>query len=256
MLTFRSAVGSDIGLERSMNEDSAYASNRLVAVADGMGGCAGGDIASSIVIDCLARMDRSRDRILFADLRDAANKANHKFRSVVLRDPELAGLGTTLTAMSIEGKQITLAHIGDSRAYVVREGRLVQLTVDHTYVQLLIEEGRISVDEAATHPDRSALVRVLNGNKTARPDVSVHTVQPGDRFLLCSDGLSGVVHPAEIEQLLVLPSPQMVVRQLIERARQLGGPDNITCVVADAVDSGRAKYDPSTVVALGAVANG
>lgn len=237
-----------------MNEDSAYASNRLVAVADGMGGCAGGDIASSIVIECLARMDRSRDRILFADLRDAANKANQKFRSVVDRDPELAGLGTTMTAISIEGKQITLAHIGDSRAYIFRDGRLIQLTVDHTYVQLLVEEGRLSPAEAATHPDRNALVRVLNGNRSARPDVSVHNILPTDRFLLCSDGLSGVVPPAEIEQLLTLQPAQAAVRQLIERARQYGGPDNITCVVSDTVDSGRAKFDPSSVITLGAVA--
>lgn len=254
MITFRSAVGSDVGLERSVNEDSVYASKHLVAVADGMGGQAGGDVASSIVIECLARMDRSRNRILLADLQEAVEKANRKIHKTAERDPRLTGLGSTLTAMSIEGRRMSLAHIGDSRAYVFRNGRLRQLTVDHTYVQGLVDDGRITLEQAAEHPDRSALTRVLNGRKGSRPDLFVHNARPLDRYLLCTDGLSGLVDEREIEQLIALQSPETVVRQLIELAREQGGPDNITCVVADAVDSDRAGFDRSAVVKLGAVA--
>lgn len=253
MITFRYAAGSDIGLERSVNEDSAYASKHLAAVADGMGGRAAGDLASAIVIETLARMDRSRNRIMFGDLQEAVEKANTKLRKATVRDSRLTGMGSTLTAMAVDGKRITLAHIGDSRAYAFRDGRLFQLTNDHTYVQRLIEDGRITEEEAAQHPDRSALVKVLNGNKGARPDLSVHSARRDDRFLLCSDGLSSVVSQEEIERLITLQSPEAVVRQLIELAREKGGPDNITCVVADAVDTDRAGFDRSAVVTLGAI---
>jgi PPM family protein phosphatase len=252
---FRAAVGSDTGLVRSVNEDSAYASNRLVAVADGMGGRAAGDVASAVVIEALAQVDRFRDLVTLVDMQDAVNRSNRKIYKAVAQNSRLSGMGSTLTAMAIEGHRVSVAHIGDSRAYAFRDGRLVQLTADHTYVQRLIDEGQITEAEAEEHPDRSILLKVLNGGKIARPDLSVHNVRPGDRFLLCSDGLSGVVHQEEIETLIKLAPPEMVVRQLIEAARALGGPDNITCIVAETVESDRWwGLDKSTVVMLGAVA--
>jgi serine/threonine protein phosphatase PrpC len=255
LLSFRSAVGSDTGLERSVNEDSVYASKRLVAVADGMGGRAAGDVASSIAIECLARTDRalSQNPVLLSDLQEAAEKANARLRSAVARNPRLTGMGTTLTAMSLSGERIMLAHIGDSRAYGFRDGRLTQLTLDHTYVQWLVDEGQLPAAEAAEFQDQSTLVRVLNGEKTARPDLSVHNARPGDRFLLCSDGLSGVVDPQDIGATMGWGSPSAVTRQLIELACAQGGPDNITCVVADVIESEQKRFDGSDVVTLGAV---
>lgn len=254
MITFRCAAGSDVGLERSVNEDSAYVSRRLVAVADGMGGHARGDIASAIVIECVARMDRSCDRILGGDLQDAVRKANRKLRDTTARDSRLTGMGSTLTALSTDGRRITLTHIGDSRAYVFRNGRLTQLTDDHTYVQRLVEDGRITTDQATYHPQRSSLLRVLNGGKMSRADISVHAARPADRYLLCSDGLSGVVSQPEMEQVVALQPAEFAVRRLVGLAREQGAPDNITCVIADAVESAHASYDRATVVTLGAVA--
>lgn len=253
MITLRCAAGSDVGLERSVNEDSAYVSRRLAAVADGMGGHARGDIASAVVIESIARMDRSCDRILGGDLQDAVRKANRKIASTTARDSRLTGMGSTLTALSTDGRRITLTHIGDSRAYVFRNGRLIQLTEDHTYVQRLVEDGRITTDQATYHPQRSALLRVLNGGKMSRADISVHAARPADRYLLCSDGLSGVLSEQQMVQVIASQPAEFVVRQLIGLAREEGGPDNITCIVADAVESDNISYDRATVVTLGAV---
>ena len=199
----RYAARSDVGMLREGNEDSGYAGARLLAVADGMGGHVGGEIASAAAIETLRKLDTEvpADQLLVA-LEHSVKAANDKLHHMVEGDPSLQGMGTTLTAMLWSGSQVALAHIGDSRAYLLRNGELFQITHDHTLVQSLVDEGRISLDDAATHPQRSLLLRALDGRNEVEPDLSLREAQIGDRYLLCSDGLSGVVSAETIHQVL------------------------------------------------------
>jgi protein phosphatase len=226
---------------REGNEDSAFAGARLLAVADGMGGHVGGEIASAAAIETLRKLDTDvpADQLLVA-LEHSVQAANDKLHHIVEGDPSLQGMGTTLTAMLWSGSQVALVHIGDSRAYLLRNGELFQITHDHTLVQSLVDEGRISLDDAATHPQRSLLLRALDGRNEVEPDLSLREAQIGDRYLLCSDGLSGVVSAETIHQVLSShEDPEQAIRQLIDLANRGGGPDNITCVVADVIDLDR-----------------
>jgi PPM family protein phosphatase len=258
-LALRYAVRSDVGLLREGNEDSAYASPRLLAVADGMGGHAAGEVASAVAISALAHLD---DDVPGTDLADALGRAvrdaNRTLHEMVLANPALDGMGTTLTAMLWSPPRVALCHIGDSRAYLLRDGELYQITHDHTLVQRLQDEGRISPDEAATHPQRSLILRALDGRSEADPDVSLREAKLGDRYLLCSDGLSGVVSAETLHRTLsTVAEPDQAVIQLIDLANRGGGPDNITCIVADVVDSAKARRAPTEVPVLaGAASNG
>jgi len=236
-LGIRYAVRSDIGLHRERNEDSAYAGARLLAVADGLGGHAGGEVASAAAIDALKPLDAELPAgELLNALEHAVHQANESLQHIVQDDPSLKGLGTTLTAMLWSGSQLALVHIGDSRAYLLRDRELFQITHDHTLVQTLVDEGRITLAEAASHPQRSLLLRAIDG-KQPEPDLQLHDAKAGDRYLLCSDGLHGVVSTEQLRQVLsALADPEDVVRQLVDLAIQGGGPDNITCVVADVVE--------------------
>jgi serine/threonine protein phosphatase PrpC len=258
-LALRYAVRSDVGLLREGNEDSAYAGPRLLAVADGMGGHAAGEVASAVAISAIKDLDGdlAADELLNA-LADAVNRANQQLHEMVAANPSIGGMGTTLTAMLWSGGQVALCHIGDSRAYVLSGGEFQQLTHDHTLVQSLVDDGRISPDEAATHPQRSLLLRALDGSTDAEPDLSLREARAGDRYLLCSDGLSGVVSEQTLHRALAtIPEPDDAVRQLIDLAIKGGGPDNITCIVADVVDSTTAARPPSEVSVLaGAASNG
>jgi protein phosphatase len=237
MLTFRHAARSDIGLRRKANQDSAIATDRLLAVADGMGGHAGGDVASSIAINCLVRMDRTLDATPIAALDRAVEAARSELRARADSVPGLTGMGTTLTAILLDRRRIALAHIGDSRGYLLRSGRLHQLTVDHTMVHALVEDGYITVEQAAGHSHRSVLTKALDAMSAAEPDVSLHEVQPADRFLLCSDGLSGIVPAEKLQQVLTgCAEPVTAVEELINLAYLKGAPDNVTCIVADVLD--------------------
>ncbi len=234
----RFAARSDVGMLREGNEDSAYAGTRLLAVADGMGGHVGGEIASAAAIETLKPLDIDvPPSELVSALEQAVHRANETLHSIVEGDPSLQGMGTTLTAMLWQGHQLALVHIGDSRAYLLRNGELFQITHDHTLVQSLVDEGRISLDEAASHPQRSLLLRALDGRGEVDPDVSLREAQIGDRYLLCSDGLCSVVTAETIHHALSsVAEPEQAVRQLIDLANRGGGPDNITCVVADVVE--------------------
>lgn len=236
-LTLRYAARSDRGLIRDGNQDSVYAGPRLLAVADGMGGMAAGDVASNIVIGALAALDEDVPRDALVDaLRSAVNAANQQLREAVNANPHLEGMGTTLTALLFSGSKLGLVHIGDSRAYLFRDGKLTQLTKDDTYVQMLVDEGRISAEEASTHPQRSLLTRALDG-RDIDPEYSVRQVLPGDRYLICSDGLSGVVSAETIEKTLrEYSDPHQCVERLVQLALRGGGPDNITVIIADATD--------------------
>jgi PPM family protein phosphatase len=247
-LALRYAVRSDVGLLREGNEDSAYASPRLLAVADGMGGHAAGEVASAVAIASVAALDGpaldgsglngpGRGGDLLGSLKEAVHSASDTLHQMASADPAVEGMGTTLTAMLWAGQGYALCHIGDSRGYMLRDGELYQITHDHSLVQSLVDEGRLSQEEAATHPQRSLILRALDGRGEAEPDLSMRKAMLGDRYLLCSDGLSDVVSAETLHHTLsTLPDLDDVTIQLIELAIRGGGPDNITVVVADVVD--------------------
>ncbi|MFJ2743018.1 Stp1/IreP family PP2C-type Ser/Thr phosphatase [Streptomyces sp. NPDC087440] len=237
-LSLRFAAGSHKGMIREGNEDSGYAGPRLLAIADGMGGQAAGEVASSEVISTLVQLDDDvPGSDILTSLGTAVQRANDQLRMMVEEDSQLEGMGTTLTALLWTGQRLGLVHVGDSRAYLLRDGVLTQITQDHTWVQRLVDEGRITEEEATTHPQRSLLMRALGSGDHVEPDLSIREVRAGDRYLICSDGLSGVVsHQTMEETLASYQGPQETVQHLIELALRGGGPDNITCIVADVLD--------------------
>ena len=257
-LTLRYAVRSDVGLIRNGNKDSAYAGPRLLAVADGMGGHAAGEVASSLTIASMAKLDSEpRGGDMLAELASAVAAANARLQEMITANPAVEGMGTSLTALYWSDGHAAVCHIGHSRGYLLRDGEIYQITHDHTLVQSLVDEGRISADEVSTHPHRGEMLRVLDGRSAAEPDLSVHDGQAGDRYLLCSDGLSGVVSVETLrETLATIEDPEAVTRQLIELALHGGGPDNITCIVADVVDTATSRVSPpGAPILAGAAAN-
>ena len=235
-LALRYAARSDRGLVRGNNQDSVYAGPRLLAVADGMGGHAAGDVASKVVIAALEHLDEDAPPSdMLQALRAAVFDGSEHLREVIRESPQLEGMGTTLTAVLFAGGRLALCHVGDSRAYLLRDGELSQITHDDTFVQTLIDDGRITQEEANHHPQRSLLLRALNG-QDVDPDLSMREARAGDRYLLCSDGLSGVVSEETIATTLQDPDPQSCADRLIELALRSGGPDNITVIVADVVE--------------------
>ena len=251
-IALRYAARSDIGLGRySNNQDSGYAGPHLLAVCDGMGGHAGGDVASSTALGRLVELDgQSHGGDAVALLSQKLRDANAELRHRVDHEPRLAGMGTTATILMRYGSKMALAHIGDSRAYLLRDGQLTRLTRDHTFVQSLVDEGRITEEEAEQHPQRSIITRVLSGDPDDEPDLSVREARLGDRYLLCSDGLTAVVSdPTLAEALAEHDTPAGCAEALVQMALRGGGPDNITCVVAYVVDasSGDASTLPEVV---------
>ncbi|MEU4621119.1 PP2C family serine/threonine-protein phosphatase [Actinoplanes sp. NPDC023801] len=244
-LTLRYAAQSDRGLIRDLNQDSVYAGPRLLAVADGMGGMAAGDVASNIVIAAMAPLDDDVPGDAMVDaLRHAVGTANQQLRDTVDANPQLEGMGTTLTAVLFSGSKFGMVHIGDSRAYLLRKGEFAQITKDDTYVQMLVDEGRVSPEEASSHPQRSLLTRALDG-RDIDPEYSVRQVLKGDRYLICSDGLSGVVSGETIAQTMrELTDPKACVERLVQLALRGGGPDNITVIIADAIDKDIVEQAP------------
>jgi PPM family protein phosphatase len=238
-LMLRFAARSDVGLIRTNNEDAVYAGPRLVAVADGMGGHAAGDVASAVTIATLAPLDDDDPPAdLLGALGQTIRQANEQLRQMMDSDAELDGMGTTLTALLWSGTRLALAHIGDSRAYLLRDGELTQITQDHTLVQHLVDQGQLDEADIPTHPQRSVILRVLNGRADAEADLSIREARAGDRYLLCSDGLSGVVSKETLRATLAIPDPDQAVDALIDLALRGGGPDNVTCVVCDVVEAG------------------
>ncbi|GAA1592859.1 PP2C family protein-serine/threonine phosphatase [Actinoplanes couchii] len=233
-LHLRWAAVTDQGHVRSNNEDCHYAGDQLLVVADGMGGMAAGDLASRITIEAMVSLDTPIDTENQMDaLHRALEAANGRIAEQVAADPSLAGMGTTLTAVLFNGERAAMAHVGDSRAYLLRDGRLNQLTKDDTYVQMLVDQGLIKPDEAAVHPRRAVVTRVLQGEPVTPAYVIVEP-QRGDRWLLCSDGLTGVVaDPVLEEELRTNSDVKSCAERLIDLALRGGGPDNITVIVAD-----------------------
>ncbi|GAB2979669.1 MerR family transcriptional regulator [Amycolatopsis acidiphila] len=226
-LNIRYAVRSDRGLVRASNQDVAYAGSRLLAVADGFG--PGDRLASSVAIDALKPLDSTVPAgDLLNVLSDAVERAGVAVRELG------ADVGTTLTALLWSGSQLALVHIGDSRVYLLRDGKLFQITQDHTLVQSMVDEGRLTPEEAASHPQRALLVKALHGDNAAEPDVELRDAEPGDRYLLCSDGLHTAVTLEALRQVMTdIADPAEAVHELVERANHNGGADNVACIVAD-----------------------
>ncbi|HEU5486284.1 MAG TPA: protein phosphatase 2C domain-containing protein [Microlunatus sp.] len=270
-LHLRVVAHSEVGLVRKNNQDSGYASPRLLVVADGMGGAAAGDLASAVAIDVIKQLDTpavaeaaspegstddgTEETIVVAGtsgaateqgaagrnpllsrFADAIDEANARIADLVADDYTLEGMGTTVTGALFDGdRRLALAHIGDSRAYLLRGGRLERLTHDHSWVQSLVDDGKISPEEAAFHPHRSLLLKVLNGQPANDPDLTTVELQPEDRVLFCSDGLCGMVDDDEIAGLVAIADLDTAVAGLVDAALSAGGIDNITVILAEAL---------------------
>ena len=255
-IALRYAARSDLGLLRGGNEDSGYAGPRLLVVADGVGGHAAGEVASSVAVSVLATLDEEAPGGDLLDrLSSAVQNANTYLRDMVRGDPELRGMSTTVTALLRAGSRFGLVHVGDSRCYLLRGDELQQITRDHTFVQSLIDQGRITPEEADHHPQRSVITNALDGAENVDLDLSVREARVGDRYLLCSDGLSGVVSEDTLRETLAGNArPEDAVERLVELALRGGGPDNITAIVADVVE---VDASPSAVpVVVGAASSG
>ena len=235
---WRFAARTHVGLVRDGNEDALFAGPRLLAVADGVGGSVAGEIASKITITTLSPLDT--DTTIsdpLTALREATQAADIQLRDAIAGDSGLSGMGTTLTAVLWAGDQVGLAQLGDSRAYLMRGGELSQLTKDQTLVQSLVDEGQITPEEALVHPRRSWILRALDGRGEAEPEVQLLTPVVGDRYLLCSDGLSDYVDVATIATTLANSSDlQLTCDALVDHALAAGAPDNVTCIVAEPVE--------------------
>ena len=254
-----SFAASDIGRVRSSNQDSGYAGVNLFFVADGMGGHAGGDIASAIASQHISLADEPLSTSAEAEqkLIDYIYQAKQKIDASVKQHPAITGMGTTLSAMMVNGTKVTIAHIGDSRIYLARDGVVKQITTDHTFVQRLVDTGRISEEEALVHPRRSVLMRVL-GDIEQFPEVDIDTYEtkPGDRWMACSDGLSGVV-PDQLMKNILLSNVdiQEAGELLVGEALEFGAPDNVTVVLVDVIDAkDEIDFSPGRVL-VGSAAN-
>ncbi|MDO5630070.1 MAG: protein phosphatase 2C domain-containing protein [Mobilicoccus sp.] len=250
------AASTDVGLVRSRNEDSGYAGPHLLAVADGMGGHAGGNVASSLVLARLAPLDgdsHGSDDALELLARTLA-EANASLARAMDDEPELKGMGTTLTALMRCGSTgLALVHIGDSRAHLLRDGQFSQITRDHSFVQTLVDAGRLTEEDAEHHPQRSLVTRVLTGAPEDEPDLSIRQARLGDRYLICSDGLSDYVGRDTIAEVTSDGmGPQETCDKLVDLALRAGAPDNVTVVIADIVATDTSPASQPVVV--GAVA--
>jgi serine/threonine protein phosphatase PrpC len=239
------AAATDVGRMRKNTEDSYLSAEPVAAVADGMGGHSAGEVASAIAIEELAALGErgpwENETAATDDLKQAILRANRRIREMAASDRKLNGMGTTLVALLQDGDMVHVANVGDSRGYLLRQGELSQVTVDHSLVQELVDDGRLSPEDAERHPQRSVITRALGIDPEVEFDLFTYKLQVGDRLLLCSDGLSDVVEPTQIRNVLLrVRSPQKAARQLVTVANEQGGPDNITVIVVEAVDESAA----------------
>jgi PPM family protein phosphatase len=247
-MQLRLGAATDVGRMRTNNEDSYLSERPVAAVADGMGGHNAGEVASAIAIEELAALRGkgpwSNEKAATDDLKRAIVRANRRIREAAAADRELNGMGTTLVAVLEDGDSVHLANVGDSRAYLLRQGELTQVTVDHTLVQELVDDGRLSPKDAERHPQRSMITRALGVDHQVEIDLFTYKLLPGDRLVLCSDGLSDVLNPPQIRNaLLRVRDPQQAAERLVALAVEGGGPDNITVIV---IDTERAGIEPDT----------
>ena len=253
-LQFNAIAQSDLGLVRDGNEDSALISQNLIAVADGMGGHAGGEVASAIAINTLeALLPVITDTGIDIDSReDLFLNLSYEVDAEILRvskeRPELSGMGTTLTALAITNNQVDLLHIGDSRCYLWRDKKLTRLSYDHTVMQELLDQGRLTPDEVFDHPQRSLLTQALMGDSGIDPVLMSYEVKIDDKFLICSDGLTNVLSDLEISKIIKATDEDKLLAELIAETKAKGAPDNITIVWAGVSES----TDTNKVIKFGA----
>lgn len=243
----RVGATTDVGIVREQNEDGYLVRAPIYAVADGMGGHQGGEVASRLALETVDRRSREDHEV---DLRVAVRDANRVVLEQASGDTNLSGMGTTLTLLRVEGPRVRLAHVGDSRAYLLRDEELRQLTVDHTLVNRMVKEGKLTENEARIHPHRSILTRALGVDGDLEVDMFTVDVDPGDRILLCSDGLTSIVGDDEIRGMLTSQTdPQAACDELVAAANRAGGPDNITVVVLD-IEEGEDDPPPAREAAV------
>ncbi|GAA1905739.1 Stp1/IreP family PP2C-type Ser/Thr phosphatase [Nocardioides lentus] len=239
---------SDVGRVRKDNQDSGYAGAWLLAVCDGVGGGARGDIASSTAVAQLRRLDEQPGPDLLGLVAGGLHRSHDRIAELVDDDPALNGTSTTATVALFDGSRVGIAHVGDSRAYLMRSGTLTQLTRDHTFVQSLIDEGRITEAEARTHPHRNLILKALDGQRDPEPDLFVVDLAVGDRLLLCSDGACGSLTDDQMLAVLADGSPDSAALSLVQDALDAGSTDNVTCVVADVVPADQPPDPESAAV--------
>ncbi len=243
----RYAALSDVGRVRRDNQDSGYAGQHLLVVADGVGGAARGDIASSATIEAIRKLDVPPGNDALSTLAATIHLAHDRLAEIAEAHPDLDGTSTTVTAAIFDGSQLLMGHVGDSRAYLLRDGVLKQLTSDHTLVQSLVDEGRITEDEARVHPHRNLILRAVDGVHEPEPDLFGVPVQAGDRLLFCSDGCAGVLDAAALTVGLAGDPLTDVAARLINASLDAGSSDNVTVIVADVVDEASASVDTLVV---------
>jgi protein phosphatase len=235
-MRLRYAALSDVGRVRRDNQDSGYAGPHLLVIADGVGGSARGDIASSATVEELRRLDAPPGEDMLSALAGAIHRTHDRIAALVAENPDIEGTSSTVTAAIFDGTRIGVGHVGDSRGYLLRDGAISQITADHTFVQSLIDEGRITEDEARVHPHRNLILRAVDGVHEPEPDVFTLELSLGDRILLCSDGCSGVLDDEELARLLGDGTPDHAAVSLVSASLDAGSSDNVTVVVADLVD--------------------
>ena len=245
-LQLRYAAISDVGRVRKDNQDSGYAGPWLLVVCDGVGGAARGDLASSTAVQQLRNLDLAPEpehtaEELVAQVAGALHRAHDRIAELVDHDPALSSTSTTATVGLFDGEQLAIGHVGDSRAYLFREHGLTQLTHDHTFVQTLIDDGRITETEARFHPHRNLILKAIDGQREADPDLFVVPLQPGDRLMLCSDGVCGVLDDGRIADVLAGGSADYAAVELVRASLEAGSSDNVTCIVADVVEADAAS---------------
>ena len=263
MLRLSGVARSHVGLVRSDNEDAGFVGGQLLVVADGVGGAAAGEVAAATatyVVSASSLQDPDADPV--GGLRTAVRLAQEQVAEGSRRDPARSGMATTLTAIRTDGRRFALAHLGDSRGYLFRDGALSRLTRDHTYVQRMVDEGSLAERDVPHHPWRNVVLRSVNGNEGETGDVGEVDLRPGDRVLLASDGLTDLVEDARIEEVLGQHADDAAVERLVDEALGRGGRDNITCVLATVVEDAGVGYqsllvgaarDPRNVVDPAAV---
>ncbi|PVG84089.1 serine/threonine-protein phosphatase [Nocardioides gansuensis] len=241
-LRLQYAAISDVGRVRRDNQDSGYAGPWLLTVCDGVGGAARGDLASSTAVQQLRRLDTQPSDDVLGQVAGAIHRADDRIGELVDEDPSISGTSTTATVALFDGTKFAFGHLGDSRAYLLRDGELRQLTHDHTFVQSLIDEGRISEEQSRTHPHRNLILKALDGVRHEEPDLFEVPARLGDRVLVCSDGASGFLDDLRIADILGTGTPDYAAVELVRASLEAGSTDNVTCVVAEVVDT---EPDPS-----------
>jgi serine/threonine protein phosphatase PrpC len=237
-LRLQYAALSDVGRVRKDNQDSGYAGPWLLTVCDGVGGAARGDIASSTAVQQLRKLDRKPADDPLALVAGALHRAHDRIGELVDEEPSLNGTSTTATVALFDGRRVAIGHVGDTRAYLYRARELTQLTKDHTFVQSLIDEGRITEAESRVHPHRNLILKAVDGVHEAEPDLFFVELAPGDRLLLCSDGACGVLDDDRIADILSSGTVDYATVELVRASLEAGSSDNVTCIVAEVVEAG------------------